>query len=252
MNKLLFKSKVFLNRNSSTILTCIGGVGVVATVVTAVKATPKAMALIEEAKEEKGDDLTKVETVITAAPAYITTAVLGVSTLVCIFGANALNQRQQAALTSAYALLDNSYKEFKAKVQELYGEGTVDVVKGEIAKDKYEENPIEVSEDKQLFYDDYSGRYFESTREKVLKAEYEMNRILATEFGMFLNEWYELLGIDTVDYGDYMGWSSYQLMEMGWGTYWLDFHHKKVLIDDDLECTIISFDFDPDFDFENY
>ena len=116
MNKLLFKSKVFLKSNSSTILTCIGGVGVVATVVTAVKATPKAMALIEEAKEEKGDDLTKVETVITAAPAYITTAVLGVSTLVCIFGANALNRRQQAALTSAYALLDNSYKEFKAKV----------------------------------------------------------------------------------------------------------------------------------------
>ena len=70
MNKFLFKSKVFLSRNSSTILTCIGGVGVVATVVTAVKATPKAMALIEEAKEEKGADLTKVETVITAAPAF--------------------------------------------------------------------------------------------------------------------------------------------------------------------------------------
>lgn len=251
MNKLLFKSKMFLKSNSSTILTCIGGVGVVATVVTAVKATPKAMALIEEAKEEKGADLTKVETVITAAPAYITTAVLGVSTLACIFGANALNQRQQAMMTSAYALLDNSYKEFKAKVQELYGEGTVDVVKGEIAKDKYKEEPFKVSEEMELFYDDFSGRYFESTREKVLQAEYELNRTLAYDYGVFLNEWYEMLGIETVDYGDYLGWSSYELVETTWAS-WVNFHHKKVAIDDDLECTIITMEFEPTFDFENY
>ena len=61
MNKMLFKSKMFLKSNSSTILTCIGGVGVVATVVTAVKATPKALIRIEEAKEEKGEELTKKE-----------------------------------------------------------------------------------------------------------------------------------------------------------------------------------------------
>ena len=251
MNKFLFKSKMFLRSNSSTILTCIGGVGVVATVVTAVKATPKAMALVEEAKAEKGAELTKVETVITAAPAYITTAVLGVSTLACIFGANALNKRQQAALTSAYALLDNSYKEFKAKVQELYGTGTLDVVKGELAKDKYKEKPFKVSEEMELFYDDFSGRYFESTRERVLQAEYELNRTLAYDYGVFLNEWYDMLGIETVDYGDYLGWSSYELVETTWAS-WVNFHHKKVLIDDDLECTIIVMDFEPTYDFENY
>lgn len=251
MNKFLFKSKMFLRSNSSTILTCIGGVGVVATAVTAVKATPKAMALIEEAKQEKGGDLTKVETAIVAAPAYITTAVIGVSTLVCIFSANALNQKKQAALTSAYALLDNSYKEFKAKVNELYGDDAGANVRGEIAKDHYKENPIEVSGDLELFYDDFSGRYFESTKEKVLKAEYEVNRTLAYDYGVFLNEWYELLGLETVDYGDYLGWSSYELVETCWVS-WVDFHHKKVMIDDDLECTIITMGFDPTFDFENY
>lgn len=251
MNKFLFNSKVFLKRNSSTILTCVAGVGVVATVVTAVKATPKAMALIEEAKEVKGDDLTKMETVLVAAPAYISTTVLGVSTLVCIFGANALNKQQQAALTSAYALLDNSYKEFKAKVQELYGAGTVDVVKGEIVKDRYKENPIEVSDEMELFYDDFSGRYFESTRERVLQAEYQLNRTLAYDYGVYLNEWYELLGIKTVDYGDYLGWSSYELVETTWAS-WVNFHHKKILIDDDLECTVITMEFEPTYDFENY
>lgn len=251
MNKLLFKSKVFLKSNSSTILTCIGGVGVVATVVTAVKATPKAMALIEEAKEEKGADLTKVETVITAAPAYITTAVLGVSTLVCIFGANALNKQKQAALTSAYALLDNSYKEFKAKVNELYGDDAATNVRGEIAKDNYEDTDIQVIDDKQLFYDEFSNRYFESTMENVLNAELKINRMLAQDSGVFLNEFYELLGIPTIEYGDYMGWSSFALCDMYWWS-WIEFKHEKVVMDDGLECTIIVMEYQPMYDPENY
>ena len=57
MNNLLSKSQTFLKRNSSTILTCVGAVGVVATTVTAVRATPKAMRLIEQGKEEKGAEL---------------------------------------------------------------------------------------------------------------------------------------------------------------------------------------------------
>lgn len=251
MNKLLFKSKVFLSRNSSTILTCIGGVGVVATVVTAVKATPKAMALIEEAKEEKGADLTKVETAIVAAPAYITTAIIGVSTLACIFGANALNRHQQASMMSAYALLDNSYKEFKAKVNELYGNDAGANVRGEIAKDHYEDTDIQVTDNKQLFYDEFSNRYFESTMENVLNAELKINRMLAQDTGVYLNEFYEFLGIPTIEYGDYMGWSSFALCEMYWWS-WIEFKHEKVVMDDGLECTIIVMEYQPMYDPENY
>lgn len=251
MGKALFKTKVFFKRNSSTVLTCIAGVGVVVTTVMAVKATPKALKLIEEAKEEKGDDLTKLETVVVAAPAYIPTMLVGVSTIACIFGANALNKRQQAALTSAYALLDNSYKEFRKKVDEMYGDGTVTEVKEEIAKDHYEEKPIHPSEGKQLFYDDYSGRMFESTMEDVLRAEYEINKLLATDTGAFLNEFYELLKIPTVEYGDYMGWSTWEMTESTWSS-WLDFRHEKAVIDDDLECTMIIMSHEPIYDFYEY
>ena len=115
MNKLLRSSKLFLKRNSSTILTVVGATGVIATSVMAVKATPKALAMIEKAKEEKGEDLTKLETIKVAGPAYIPAAIAGISTIACIFGANILNKRQQAALMSAYALIDNSYKEYKNK-----------------------------------------------------------------------------------------------------------------------------------------
>ena len=54
MNKWLYKSKVFLKKNGPTILTVAGGVGVVATSVMAVKATPKALQLIAEEKQKNG------------------------------------------------------------------------------------------------------------------------------------------------------------------------------------------------------
>lgn len=248
---LLQSSMIFLKRHASTILTCAGGAGVIATSVMAVKATPKALALLENAKEEKGEDLTKLEIIKIAGPAYIPSVIIGASTIACIFGANALNKRQQAALMSAYALLDSSYKDYKNKVQELYGEDANLRVKEEIVKDKYDENPQEVEDGKQLFYDDFSQRYFESTTEDVLRAENELNRMLAVEYGVYLNEFYELLGTDRTDYGDYLGWSSGELIESYWYS-WVDFHHTKVVMEDGLECTIITMGIEPTFGFEDY
>lgn len=251
MNKLLHQSKIFLKRNGSTIMTCVGGVGVIATTVMAVKATPKALRRLEEAKDEKGEDLTVLEKVRVAGPVYIPSVVVGVSTLACIFGANVLNKRQQAGLMSAYALLDSSYKEYKNKVVELYGKEGDSKVREEIAKDKYEESDVSIKDDMQLFYDEFSGRYFESTMERVLAAEYELNRIIARDCGVYLNEFYDLLGIETVDYGDYLGWSSFELVESYWYC-WIEFEHTKAVIDDNLECTIITMGMEPIYDFENY
>ena len=47
MEGLLHKSTSYLRRSSPTILTCVSAVGVVATAVMAVKATPKAIILLE-------------------------------------------------------------------------------------------------------------------------------------------------------------------------------------------------------------
>lgn len=117
-------ARLFAKRNASTVLTCLGGVGVVATTVLAVKATQKALQLIEEEKQKKGEELSKWEVVKTVGPKYIPTVLMGVSTLACIFGSNILSKHQQASLISAYALLDESYKKYRRKVIELYGEET--------------------------------------------------------------------------------------------------------------------------------
>ena len=62
MNGLLRQSQLFIKRHGSTILTCTGGIGVIATTMSAVKATPKALQLIEKAEKEKGEKLSKWET----------------------------------------------------------------------------------------------------------------------------------------------------------------------------------------------
>lgn len=251
MNKLLWRSKSFLKRNSSTILTCIGGAGVVATSVLAVKATPKALLLLDEAKQEKGEELTKLEIVKVAGPAYIPAIITGVSTIACIFGANALNKRQQASLMSAYALLNAKYNDYKNKVGELYGDDADRTVRTELAKDNYEENDISVDDGKILFYDEFSERYFESTMETVIKAEYEINKKMTLWGGAYVNEFYEHLDIPPIDQGDEMGWNHEYLMQSIWSK-WLEFEHTKVVMDDGLECYIISFGHDPMFDFEFY
>ena len=153
----------------STVLTCIGAAGVVATSVMAVKATPKATQLLKDAEEEKGEKLTKLEVVKTAAPAYAPAVVTGVATVACIFGANVLNKHQQAAMASAYALLDRTYKTYSNKVSELYGEESSAEIKEALAKDEYEEIAEEErAEDEDLFFDFNTLQYFKAPFDEVV------------------------------------------------------------------------------------
>lgn len=243
MNKPLNTLKMFVKKNGPTILTCIGSIGVVVTSVIAIKATPKAIVLLEDARAEKGDDLTKFEKFMVAGPAYIPTMIVGASTIACVFGANILNQRKQAALMSAYVLLDSTYKEYQSKVIDLYSKEADSQVKKEIAKDKYLGDDKLVNNDA-LFYDEFSGRYFESTNAKVLKAEYETNKKISDHGGVCLNDFYRALGLEPTRYGDRLGWSVNDLS--------LDFRHEKFILDDGLEGCIITFAQEPILGFEDY
>ena len=251
MNKLVHRTKLFVGRNGSTILTCMAGVGLVATAVLTAQATPKAMTRVENARDEKGEELTKLETVIAAVPAYIPPILTGVTTLVCMLGANALNKRQQASLASAYALLDTSYKEYRKKVGHLYGEDADKNIKAEIAKDKYEKSDIRPEDGMKLFYDDFSGRIFESTIEKVQEAEYNLNRDLSMQGYATLNQFYDYLGLVPIDGGDDLGWSAGMNFDYYWQE-WIDFGHHKTTMGDDLECIMITMFNEPTLGWEEY
>lgn len=126
INQLINKSVVRLKRGSPTVLTCLGVAGVVATTVSAVMATPKAIEKIRKDSliNHDGDPCgySKTEAIRSAWVYYIPSTVIGVSTITCIVGANVLNRHQQASLSSAYALINKSYNEYKEKLKELYGE----------------------------------------------------------------------------------------------------------------------------------
>ena len=247
-------------RSASTILIVIGGVGVVVTALMATNAKPKATKLLDKAREEKGEELTTFEKIKTAGPVYIPTIITGAGTIACIFGANILNKRQQASLMSAYALVDNSFTEYKNKLKELYGEEAHEEIINAIAVEKAREVSINASTlcantcltddeacgEPVLFYDEWSGRYFESTIEQVITAEYHLNRNFVLRGYAVLNELYEFLGLDVTDYGSTVGWAVEDEL------YWIDFNHNKVVLDDGLECFILETPWGPSTDFLEY
>ena len=167
-----------------------------------------------------------------------------------IFGANVLNKRTQAALTIEYALLDQSYKDYKNKVEELYGEEAERDVRTSIAKDKYAESDIEVGDDAQLFYDFYSGRYFESTMADVRAAEYELNRKIMLHNCAHLNDWYEELGLEPIDGGYAIGWSR-DFNQAAYWQEWVDFRHSDTTLDEGLDCCIITILQEPSIYFDD-
>ena len=129
-------AKLFIKKNASMFLTGLGTIGVVA--------TPRALDLIEQAEKEKGDELTKWETVKIAGPSYATAIGLGLATMACIISADMLNQRKQASLISSYALLDQSYKEYKNKVKEIYWEEAHNEIINSIMIEKQKKLALEV------------------------------------------------------------------------------------------------------------
>lgn len=247
----------FVKRNASTILSVLGVAGVIATTVTAVKAAPKAMEIVKKAEEEKGEKLSKWERFNVAGVAYIPTTLVGTATIACILGANLVSRRQQATLMSAYALLDRSYKEYKNKANELYGDGADKQIREDIAKDKYTSDESSGDAGKELFYDFYSGRYFESTKEHVMRAQYEVNRSLFVNYAVGLNEYYDLLGLKEKPEYEMLGWSCGQMEKM-YGHPWIEFEHEEITLDGDseydegLKCTIINMPLSPFVDYLEY
>ena len=258
------KLKLYLQRSSPTILTCLAAIGVVATTVMAVRATPKAVILIRKNSRINHDGdpeaYTKLEAVQSAWKCYIPAAIIGVSTITCIFGANILNKRQQASIASTYALVNNAYREYKSKVKELYGEETHNAIIDSIAKEQCKEVhisapglffffSIDIGEEMYLlvirtFYVSFSKQYFETTIAKVIEAEYHLNRNFMFTGVISLNDFYEFLGLEKIDIGDNIGWSS-----CDGDIYWIDFNHHLATFDDGLEIYVVDMVFEPTSDF---
>ncbi len=236
-------------------LTFAASAGTIATAIAAAKATPKAIELIHADSRVAHDgnpcDYTKQEAVCSCWKCYIPAAVFGAATLACIFSIGAINKKQLAAMTSAYAMLSQSHQKYRKFAKSIYGDDADAKITAEIAKEEcvsadglalYRPD-LDRENEKILFYDMYSDRYFRATIPAVLNAEYHLNRNLVLRGDVTANEFYDFLGIDRIDGGDELVWSIEDLMENG--IMWLDFENRYTRLDDGMECCIISCMADP-------
>lgn len=207
-----------LSRHSPEILIGIGIAGMVTTTVFAVKATPKALMLIDAKKEELDvDKLTPMETVKTTWKCYIPAVVSGTVSVACIIGANSVNAKRNAALAAAYKLSETALTEYREGVIETIGEKKERTVRDKVSEKQVKDNPVNKTEilvtgkGQTLCFDPLSSRYFYSNLERINRAVNKLNHKINTSpfcnEGATLNEFYEEIGIPGTMTGDSLGWT---------------------------------------------
>lgn len=240
-----------LKKRSPELLTGIGIGGMLTTTFLAVKATPKALLLIEQEKDKLGEEkLTPVETVKAAWLCYIPAAVTGLVSVICLIGASTTNSRRNAALATAYTLSESALKEYREKVVETIGEKKEKAIRDEIAKDKVAKAPL--SEQRVIFtgkgdtlcYDTLSGQYFKSDIEKIRRAINELNRNLVLNGYVSLNDLYYLLGLRSTKLGDDLGWNvNKSLVEPSF---------YSILAEGEEPCLVIDYQVAPTYDYNRW
>lgn len=238
-------------KNAPGILVGVGIVGMVGTTILAVRATPKAIKLIENKKRElEVDSLTPVETVKTTWKCYIPAAVTGVTSTACLIGASSVSARRNAALATAYNLTKVALNDYKDAVVETIGEKKEQVVRDTVAKKKIEQDPVTNTEvivterGTTLCYDAVFGRYFRSDIDTIKRAVNELNRSIVSSMYASLNEFYDEIGLPPIEIGDKLGWN------MDDGQIEVDFSSQ--LAADGTPCLVISFNVAPDYGYSKF
>lgn len=256
--KVAFKVK----KHSPEILIAAGVVGTVASAVMACKATMKVKDIVDESKEnieavhttiakvENGEkvfyaeeDGTEVEYTLETgkkdlAVVYVQTGfkfvklygpavALGALSLAAILKSNSILNKRNAALAAAYATIDKSFKEYRGRVVERFGEALDKELRYNIKSKEVEE--IVVNEDgtetvvkKNIevvdpnTYSDYSRMYDDGCTGWTKDPEYNLmflkdqqrfaNDLLKSRGHLFLNEVYDMLGIPRTKAGQVVGW----------------------------------------------
>ena len=248
LSKVLKDVQKAMRRHSPEILTGIGVAGMIATTVMAVKATPKAVMLVNEREVELGvEKLPAKEVVRTTWKCYIPTVITGAASIACVIGASSVNIKRNAALTAAYTLSETALKEYKNKVVEVIGEKKEKEVRDAIAKDKIAKNPVSqnsiivTEKGHSLCYDSFSGRYFTSDIETIKRVENEFNRRLLQEDYLSLNEFYYELGLSGTYIGDRLAWRADRGL--------VEITFSAQLAEDGTPCLVLEFTNPPSYDY---
>lgn len=248
--KVFNNAKKIVSKHSPEILTGLGIAGMITTTVLAVKATPKAVKLIEERKIEEGkDELTHIEIVQTAWKCYAPAVITGVVSAACIIGSNSVSARRSAALATAYKISETALADYKEKVIEEIGEKKEKKVREKVEEAKVAKQPVTTSEvhvtgkGQTLCFDGWSGRYFEASVEEIRAAENTLNNQMLHDITGYasMNEFYDEIGLPHTEVGDMIGWNASHLVKI---------HIGATVADDNTPCLTIIHDNRPIYEYD--
>jgi hypothetical protein len=222
-----------LSDNSPKILTGMAVTGVITTAILTGKAAYKTGQYVADLEEE----LTPREVAREVYKDYIPAAAMGIVTAACIIGANSIHSRRQAALMSAYSLVDTAFHEYKDKVVEEMGKNREqkvydDIAQERVAADKPSHEVIITGEGGVLCLDMFSGRYFRNDMQTIRAAVNDINYKLNNDAYASLNDFWRLIGLPATDVGEELGWTHEELMELVYTT---------ALTPEDKPCLAIQF-----------
>lgn len=214
--------KKIFGQHSAFILTCIAGAGVIATAISAAQGGMEVSELLAEARGG-GEELTVKDKIAIATPVYFPAFMFGVATVTCIFGANAINKKQQASLLGAYTITKRSFEKYRQTLIEKHGiEADTEIRESIIARQHcdYHQIGLDVPDQKCIFIEPISGQVLKCYEREIMDAEYHLNRNFVLRGFVSLNEFWEFLGLPKTDRGAKTGWS------IDSGFYWIDFEHR--------------------------
>ena len=167
---------------------------------------------------QKGVELVKV---------YLPAFTLGAVSIGCLLSSNNILRKRNAALGAAYATLDKSYKAYRNRVVERFGSEVEKEIRYNIRAEEIEHttideegNEVVVKEEVKTMdpnlYSDYAKFFDESNVNWNRNPEYNLmflksqqqyaNDLLKSRGRLFLNEVYDMLGMERTKAGQVVGW----------------------------------------------
>lgn len=242
--------KTSVSKHAPEILMGVGITGMITSTILAVKATPKAVKLVEEAKKQKGEDLTPVEMVKASWKCYIPTVAVAAASTACLVGASTISGRRNAALATAFTLTETAFKEYKETVEETVEEEVKEKIKDKVAEKQVKKNPVDqntvivnAAGGDVLCYDALSGRYFRSDKTTIDSVVNKLNYQINNNFYVSLNEFYEELGLEENDMGYQLGWNNNSGL--------IEIDYSSQLSPKQEPCLVVSFRYGPVYDYQS-
>lgn len=253
VNGVASKTVMKLKKHSPEILVVAGIAGTVVSAVLACKATTKVAEILDETKGTldtihegmetgaiNGQEYTtedgKKDTVVVYAQTgmklaklYGSAIILGTLSITSILASNNILRKRNVALGAAYAAIDKSFKEYRGRVIERFGEQVDTELKYDIKAKKFEEIEVdpETGKEKKVkktvmvadpnlqsdyaVYFDSKSRNYETNPDynrMFLKAQQAFaNDKLQTRGHLFLNEVLDDLDLPRTPAGQIVGWT---------------------------------------------